>query len=90
MDENCVWFFGGEDFEFEIFVKKIEEFELRLVEKEEKFLEKDLIFEEVIRLVDWIKKKLEIGKEDILELVKKVCFVLLVIYLIFIIKFGEI
>lgn len=74
LDENCVWFLGGDDFEFDVFVKKIEELELRFVEKEEKLLEKDLIFEEVIRLVDRIKKKLEIGKEDILELVKKVCY----------------
>ena len=54
-------------------VKKIEELELRLAEKEEKLLEKDLIFEEVNRLADRTKKKSETGKEDTLELAKKVC-----------------
>lgn len=52
--------------------KKIEELELRLAEKEEKLLEKDLIFEEVTRLADRTKKKSESGKEDTLELAKKV------------------
>ena len=51
---------------------KIEELELRLAEKEEKLLEKDLIFEEVTRLADRTKKKSESGKEDTLELAKKV------------------
>ena len=46
--------------------------ELRLAEKEEKLLEKALIFEEVNRLSDRTKKKAETGKEDTLNLAKKV------------------
>ena len=40
--------------------------------KEEKLLEKDLIFEEVNRLLERTKKKAETGKEDTLNLAKKV------------------
>lgn len=75
-DENRVRLLGGEDPEPEILGKKIEELELRLAEKEEKLLEKDLIFEEVTRLADRTKKKSESGKEDTLELAKKVCIFL--------------
>lgn len=46
--------------------------ELRLAEKEEKLLEKALIFEEVNRLSERTKKKAETGKEDTLTLAKKV------------------
>lgn len=45
---------------------------MRLAEKEEKLLEKDLIFEEVNRLSERTKKKAETGKEDTLNLAKKV------------------
>ena len=72
-DENRVRLLGGDDPEPEVLAKKIEELELRLAEKEEKLLEKDLIFEEVTRLADRTKKKSETGKEDTLELAKKVC-----------------
>lgn len=75
-DESRVRLLGGEDPEPEILAKKIEELELRLAEKEEKLLEKDLIFEEVTRLADRTKKKSESGKEDTLELAKKVCIFL--------------
>lgn len=71
-DENRVRLLGGDDPEPEVLAKKIEELELRLAEKEEKLLEKDLIFEEVTRLADRTKKKSETGKEDTLELAKKV------------------
>ena len=74
-DENRIRLLGGEDPEPEVLAKKIEELELRLAEKEEKLLEKDLIFEEVTRLADRTKKKSETGKEDTLELAKKVCVV---------------
>lgn len=63
---------GGLDPQPEILAKKIEELELRLAEKEEKLLEKDLIYEEVSRLADRTKTKAETGKEDTLELAKKV------------------
>lgn len=71
-DETRVRLLGGADPEPEVLAKKIEELELRLAEKEEKLLEKDLIFEEVTRLADRTKKKSETGKEDTLELAKKV------------------
>lgn len=73
-DENRVRLLGGDDPEPDVLAKKIEELELRLAEKEEKLLEKDLIFEEVTRLADRTKKKSETGKEDTLELAKKVCY----------------
>ncbi|XP_015758024.1 PREDICTED: coiled-coil domain-containing protein 146-like [Acropora digitifera] len=71
-DESRIRLLGGQDPEPEVLAKKIEELELRLAEKEEKLLEKDLIFEEVTRLADRTKKKSESGKEDTLELAKKV------------------
>ncbi|XP_064633168.1 coiled-coil domain-containing protein 146-like [Lineus longissimus] len=52
--------------------KKIEELEVRLAEKEEQLLEKDLIFEQVTRLADRVKKKSDSGKDDTLSLAKKV------------------
>ena len=78
-DENRIRLLGGDDPEPEVLAKKIEELELRLAEKEEKLLEKDLIFEEVTRLADRTKKKSETGKEDTLELAKKVCLQCLII-----------
>lgn len=71
-DESRIRLLGGKDPEPEVLSKRIEELELRLAEKEEKLLEKDLIFEEVTRLADRTKKKSESGKEDTLELAKKV------------------
>ena len=71
-DESRVRLLGGVDPEPEILGKKVEELELRLAEKEEKLLEKDLILEEVSRLADRTKKKAEAGKDDTLDLAKKV------------------
>ena len=71
-DESRVRLLGGVDPDPEILAKKIEELELRLAEKEEKLLEKDLIYEEVGRLAERTKKKAETGKDDTLELAKKV------------------
>lgn len=56
-----------------ILISNIWQLEARLAEKEEQMLEKDLIFEQVNRLVDRVKNKAEGGKEDTLELAKKVC-----------------
>ena len=70
--EERVRLLGGIDPEPEILSKKIEELEMRLADKEEKLLEKDLIYEEVTRLADRTKKKAESGKLDTLELAKKV------------------
>lgn len=53
--------------------------ELRLAEKEEKLLEKDLIFEEVNRLSERTEKKAETGKEDTLSLAKKVIAHLIIV-----------
>lgn len=46
--------------------------ESRLAEKEEQMLEKDLILEQVQRLVERVRNKAEIGKEDTLTLAKSV------------------
>ena len=46
--------------------------ETRLAEKEEQLLEKDLIFEQVERLVGRIRNKAEVGKDDTLNLAKSV------------------
>ena len=46
--------------------------EVRLAEKEEHMLEKDLIFEQVVRLSERVKKKAESGKTDTLNLAKTV------------------
>ena len=46
--------------------------EVRLADKEEQMLEKDLIFEQVVRLSDRVKKKAESGKNDTLNLAKNV------------------
>nr|XP_042715308.1 coiled-coil domain-containing protein 146 isoform X4 [Chrysemys picta bellii] len=51
--------------------KKIEELEIQLVQKEEKLLEKDFIYEQVSRLTDRLRTKTENGKEDTLILAKR-------------------
>eukprot|EP00058_Branchiostoma_floridae_P017304 XP_002602792.1 hypothetical protein BRAFLDRAFT_281931 [Branchiostoma floridae] len=45
---------------------------MRLSEKEEQLLEKDLIFEQITRLSDRVRKKAESGKTDTLNLAKSV------------------
>ena len=45
---------------------------MRLAEKEESLLEKDLIFEQVARLSERVRKKADAGKGDTLSLAKKV------------------
>ncbi|KAG2460072.1 CC146 protein, partial [Polypterus senegalus] len=61
----------GKDMSPPQLTKKIEELEMRLAEKEEKLLEKDLIYEQVTRLSQRIRLKSENGKEDTLFLAKK-------------------
>lgn len=51
--------------------------ELRLAEKEERLLEKDLIFDQVERLVSRISNKAQAGKDDTLNLAKSVSISLL-------------
>ena len=46
--------------------------EIRLAEKEESLLEKDLIFEQVCRLCERVRGKADAGKDDTLMLAKKV------------------
>ena len=46
--------------------------EVRLAEKEESLLERDLIFEQVSRLSDRIKSRADAGKNDTLTLAKDV------------------
>ena len=50
----------------------ISQLEVRLGEKEEQMLEKDLIFDQVSRLADRVKNKAESGQGDTLKLAKKV------------------
>lgn len=45
---------------------------MRLSEKEENLLEKDLVFEQVTRLASRVKDKAEDGKDDTLTLAKRV------------------
>lgn len=71
-DESRVRYLEGKDLPPAKLQDKIEDLEARLAEKEEHLLEKDLIFEQVNRLVDRVKNKAEGGKEDTLELAKKV------------------
>ncbi|XP_074873192.1 coiled-coil domain-containing protein 146 [Carettochelys insculpta] len=51
--------------------KKIEALEIQLIQKEEKLLEKDFIYEQVSRLTDRLRTKTEDGKEDTLILAKR-------------------
>uniref|UniRef100_F6ZCC7 Cilia- and flagella-associated protein 58 central coiled coil domain-containing protein n=1 Tax=Ciona intestinalis TaxID=7719 RepID=F6ZCC7_CIOIN len=50
----------------------VENLEIRLAEKEEQLLERDLIFEQDSRLADRVQNKVEVGKNDSLSLAKKV------------------
>ncbi|XP_031671362.1 coiled-coil domain-containing protein 146 [Oncorhynchus kisutch] len=52
--------------------QKIEQLEVGLAEREELLLEKDLVFEQVTRLSQRIRAKAENGKQDTLQLAKKV------------------
>ncbi|XP_028667475.2 coiled-coil domain-containing protein 146 [Erpetoichthys calabaricus] len=61
----------GKDMSPSELTKKIEELEMRLAEKEEKLLEKDLIYEQITKLSQRIRLKAENGKEDTLFLAKK-------------------
>ncbi|CAJ0960959.1 unnamed protein product [Ranitomeya imitator] len=61
----------GKDPSLQDLMKKMEELELRLAEKEENLLEKDFLYEHISRLSDRIRIKAENGKEDTLVLAKK-------------------
>ncbi|ELU12496.1 hypothetical protein CAPTEDRAFT_228195 [Capitella teleta] len=72
MDESRVRFLSGRDLTPTELHDKLEELEIRLAEKEESMLEKDLIFEQVCRLADRVKFKADSGKSDTLHLAKNV------------------
>jgi hypothetical protein len=72
MDESRARFLGGRDLTPAKLHEKLEELEVRLAEKEESMLEKDLVFEQVCRLVDRIRAKADSGKDDTLKLAKNV------------------
>ncbi|KAM3924189.1 coiled-coil domain-containing protein 146 [Leptodactylus fuscus] len=61
----------GKDPTLQDLMKKMEELELRLAEKEEHLLEKDFLYEQVSRLSERIRIKADNGKEDTLVLAKK-------------------
>lgn len=71
-DEKRVRFLGGDDPSPAEIQTKVEDLETRLAEKEEQLLEKDLIHEQVQRLVQRISNKAQAGKDDTLTLAKKV------------------
>ncbi|XP_067248185.1 coiled-coil domain-containing protein 146 isoform X1 [Chanodichthys erythropterus] len=63
---------SGEDPSPEELIKKIEQFEVQLADKEAQLLEMELVYEQVTRLSQRIQIKAENGKEDTLHLAKKV------------------
>ncbi|KAL4226619.1 hypothetical protein ACF0H5_014602 [Mactra antiquata] len=71
-DEKRVRYLEGKDLPPAEMHEKIEDLETRLAEKEENLLEKDLIFEQVNRLVGRVRNKAETGKDDTLDLAKRV------------------
>lgn len=71
-DESRVRYLTGKDPTPGEIQNKVEELETRLAEKEEQLLEKDLIFEQVERLVGRISHKAQVGKDDTLNLAKSV------------------
>lgn len=63
---------SGEDPSPEELIKKIEQLEVHLTDKEAQLLEMELVYEQVTRLSQRIQIKAENGKEDTLHLAKKV------------------
>ncbi|XP_057180604.1 coiled-coil domain-containing protein 146 isoform X1 [Triplophysa rosa] len=71
-DVNRAQELSGEDPSPEDLLKKIEELEVQLTEKEAQLLEMELVYEQVNHLSQRIRTKAENGKEDSLHLAKKV------------------
>ncbi|KAL6473628.1 hypothetical protein MHYP_G00171890 [Metynnis hypsauchen] len=63
---------SGEDPSPVELIKKIEQLEERLAEREAQMLEKELVYEQVTRLSQNIRAKADNGKEDTLKLAKRV------------------
>ncbi|XP_064905193.1 coiled-coil domain-containing protein 146 isoform X10 [Columba livia] len=59
---------GGTDLSPPELLKKIEQLEVELVQKEEKLLEMDLLYEQVSQLTDGIRATAKSGKQDVLLL----------------------
>ncbi|KAK6488012.1 coiled-coil domain-containing protein 146-like [Huso huso] len=70
--ENRMRLLEGKDPSHTELITKAEELEVRLGEKEELLLEKDLIYEQVTRLSQRVRTKAENGKQDTLALAKNV------------------
>ncbi|KAM6287685.1 coiled-coil domain-containing protein 146 [Spheniscus humboldti] len=62
---------GGKDPSPPELLKKIEQLEVELVQKEEKLLETDFLYEHISRLTDRIRATAESGKQDTLLLAKR-------------------
>ncbi|CAF3838730.1 unnamed protein product [Adineta steineri] len=71
-DPARVRFLDGVDESPASIMKKLEQLEQRLSIKEEQSLEKDLILEQVHRLIERLSTKADAGKDDTLALAKKV------------------
>ncbi|XP_071960472.1 coiled-coil domain-containing protein 146-like [Antedon mediterranea] len=71
-DESRVRLLEGKDMPPGDLNKKIEELEIRLAEKEEHLLEKDLIFDQVCKLSERVNQKMDAGKTHTLNLAKEV------------------
>ncbi|CAF0766109.1 unnamed protein product [Adineta ricciae] len=71
-DPARVRFLDGEDESPAAIMKKLEQLEQRLSTKEEQSLEKDLILEQVSRLIERLSTRADAGKDDTLSLAKKV------------------
>nr|XP_058153943.1 coiled-coil domain-containing protein 146 isoform X4 [Dasypus novemcinctus] len=69
--KNRTRFLPGKDLTEEEMIKKLDELELHLAQKEEKLLEKDFIYEQVSRLTDRLCSKTQACKQDTLFLAKK-------------------
>ncbi|XP_063783054.1 coiled-coil domain-containing protein 146 isoform X2 [Pseudophryne corroboree] len=69
--ESRIRLLEGKDPSLQNLMKKTEELELRLAEKEEHLLEKEFLYDQVSRLSEKIRIKVENGKEDTLTLAKK-------------------
>uniref|UniRef100_A0A672QVM6 Coiled-coil domain containing 146 n=1 Tax=Sinocyclocheilus grahami TaxID=75366 RepID=A0A672QVM6_SINGR len=63
---------SGKDLSLEELIKKIEQLEVHLADKEIQLLEMELVYEQVTRLSQRFQIKAENGKEDTLHLAKKV------------------
>ncbi|XP_033110097.1 coiled-coil domain-containing protein 146-like [Anneissia japonica] len=71
-DESRVRLLEGKDLTPAELNNKIEELEIRLAEKEEQLLEKDLIFDQVCKLAERVNQKMDSGKVHTLNLAKEV------------------